>query len=264
MQITQIWIYPIKSCAGVGLSEGVLGERGLQHDRQWMVVDQAGKLVTQREVPRLVWVRPQVTDTELIVNAPEMPELRLKRSETGESKRVSVWNDVMDAVNFPEAREWFRHYTKKDVDLVYLPDSSPRPMNPKFGTRQLTFVDGNPLHIISESSVAELNQRLATPIELSRFRANLVFSGAEPYAEDAWTKIKIGDIPFSVYEACQRCVMLNVDPASAVTGKEPLATLARYRRQGQHVLFGQNINHLGGGVVKVGALLHDESERSLQ
>jgi uncharacterized protein len=261
MQITQIWIYPIKSCAGVGLSEGVLGERGLQHDRQWMLVDQTtGKLVTQREVPKLVWVTPQITETELIVNAPEMPELRLVRREIGESRRVSVWLDFMDAVRIPEAKEWFQDYSKKDVELVYLPDSSPRPMNPKFGTRHLTFVDGNPLHIISESSVAELNTRLKTPVEFSRFRANLIFSGGEPYAEDAWTKITIDALPFDVYEACQRCVVLNLDPKTALSSKEPLATLARYRRQGQHVLFGQNINHLQSGVIKVGALLRSEIE----
>jgi uncharacterized protein len=259
MNITQLWIYPIKSCGGVRLNEAKLDERGLEHDRRWMLVDRDGNLVTQREVPKLVWVHPAVSDNELKVVAPDMPELRLERNAAGETKRVRVWGDHMEAVVIPQAREWFEDYTKKEVDLVFIPDSSPRPMNPNFGTRQLTFVDGNPLHIISETSVADLNSRLEKPVGLERFRANVIFSGSEPYAEDAWTKISIDEVGFDVYEACQRCVMLNVDPVSALTTKEPLATLAKYRRSGQHVVFGRNINHLHEGVLRVGGKVRDES-----
>jgi uncharacterized protein len=259
MNITQLWIYPIKSCGGVQLSEAKLGERGLEHDRQWMLVDRAGNLITQREVPKLVWLRPLVSEDELRVSAPDMPELKLERNTTGETKRVRVWGDHMDAVVIPEARAWFESYTEREVDLVFMPDSSPRPMNPNFGTRHLTFVDGNPLHIISEASVTDLNSRLEKPVGLERFRANIVFSGGEPYAEDAWTKIIIDDIEFDVYEACQRCVMLNVDPVTARTSKEPLATLATYRRSGQHVVFGRNISHLREGMVRVGGELRDDS-----
>lgn len=259
MNITQLWIYPIKSCGGVQLSEAKLGERGLEHDRQWMLVDREGNLITQREIPKLVWVRPSISDNELNVSAPDMPDLSLERSATGETKRVRVWGDHMDAFVLPQACEWFEGYTEREVDLVYIPDSSPRPMNPNFGTRHLTFVDGNPLHIISETSVAELNSRLEKPVGLERFRANIIFSGAEPYAEDTWTKISIDDIEFDVYEACQRCVMLNVDPATARTSKEPLATLARYRRSGQHVVFGRNISHAREGVLRVGGELRDAS-----
>ncbi len=263
MHLTQLWVYPIKSCTGVRLSEAVLDERGLQHDRRWMLVDVNGKLVTQREIPQLIWVKPQLEnpkqkETALTLNAPEMPELRLEPGDVGEMRRVSVWNDHMDALSIPQVRDWFQEFTKKDVDLVYMPDSSSRPMNPKFGKHNLTFVDGNPLHIISESSVANLNTRLEHPVELSRFRANLIFSGAEAFAEDAWKQITIGDISFDVYEACQRCVLLNIDPSSAAVSKEPLATLARYRRFGHHVLFGQNIAHHQTGVIQVGVSLHSE------
>jgi uncharacterized protein len=259
MKITQLWIYPIKSCGGVQLSEAKLTERGLEHDRQWMLVDRAGNLITQREVPKLVWVRPLVSEEELRVSAPDMPELSLERIAAGETKRVRVWGDHIDAVVILQARAWFERYTQRDVDLVYMPGSSLRPMNPSFGTRHLTFVDGNPLHIISEASVADLNSRLEKPVELSRFRANIVVAGGQPYAEDAWTHIAIDGIPFDVYEACQRCVMLNVDPVTAVVTKEPLATLASYRRSGQHVVFGRNINHLREGVLQVGGVLQDHT-----
>ena len=171
---------------------------------------------------------------------------------------MHFWDRTVDAVSLPEARAWFRTYTGAEVDLVYLPDSSPRPMNAAFGERHLTFVDGNPLHMVNEASVAELNARLEVPVGVSRFRPNLVFSGAEAYAEDSWTRVYIDRIPFDVYEACQRCVLLNVDPATATVGKEPLATLARYRRAGGHVVFGQNINHLQTGVVRVGSRLELE------
>jgi uncharacterized protein len=258
MTITQLWIYPIKSCGGVQLNEAKLDERGFEHDRRWMLVDREGNLVTQREVPKLVWVCPSVSADVLKVSAPDMPELSLGRNVVAETKRVRVWGDHMDAVVILQAREWFEDYTNREVDLVYMPDSSPRPMNPNFGTRHLTFVDGNPLHIISEASLADLNTRLEKPADIPRFRPNLVFSGGEPYAEDAWTKIYIDEIAFDVYEACQRCVVLNIDPVTAVTGKEPLATLARYRRSGQHVVFGRNISHLSGGVISVGSKVRSE------
>ena len=258
MYITQIWTYPIKSCAGTQLSEAELGERGIPYDRRWTLVGPTGDPVTQREVPKLVWVEPRVTPEALIVTAPDMPALKLERGAPGSSRRVRFWDRTVEAVSLPEARTWFQTYTGTDVDLVYMPDSSPRPMNTAFGERHLTFVDGNPLHIVNEASLAELNTRLAVPVEISRFRPNLVFSGAEPYTEDSWQRIYIGGTPFDVYEACQRCVLLNVDPATATVGKEPLATLARYRRADGHVLFGQNINHLQSGTVRVGSRLEPE------
>ena len=259
MHITQLWTYPIKSCAGTSLSEAVLDERGVAHDRRWMLIDTAGKPITQREVPKLVWAKPEVTPEALLVNAPDMPPLRLPHGAFGHARCVRLWDVAMNAPSLPAAKAWFTHYTDRDVDLVYMPDSSPRPLNPAFGTRHLTFVDGNPLHIISEESLAELNSRLDAPVEMSRFRPNLVFSGGEPYAEDTWRRITIGGVPFNVYEACQRCVLLNVDPATAKVGKEPLATLARYRRSEGYVVFGQNLEHLQTGVVRVGSELRLES-----
>ena len=253
MHITQIWTYPIKSCAGTPLSEAKLGERGVPHDRRWMLVGPTGDPVTQREIPKLVWVKPEVTPETLVVTAPGMPTLKLQRAAPGPSRRVHLWDCSIDAVSLPEASAWFQTYTGTEVDLVYMPDSSPRSMNPAFGERHLTFVDGNPLHIVNEASLAELNTRLTVPVEISRFRPNFVFSGAEAYAEDSWQRIYIGGIPFDVCEACQRCVLLNVDPTTATVGKEPLATLARYRRADGHVLFGQNINHLQTGLVRVGS-----------
>ena len=257
MHIT-VWTYPIKSCAGTPLSEAELGERGVPYDRRWM--RPTDKPVTQREIPKLVWVKPKVTPEALIVTALDMPALKLQRGVAVPSRRVCFWDRTVDAVSLPEASAWFQTYTETDVDLVYMPDSSPRPMNATFGERHLTFVDGNPLHIINEASIADLNARLKVPVEVSRFRPNLVFSGAEAYAEDSWTRIYIGDIPFDVYEACQRCVLLNVDPATARVGKEPLATLAHYRRSGGHVVFGQNINHLQAGIVRIGSRLRLEPE----
>ncbi len=262
MHVTNIWCYPIKSCAGIRLESAVLDERGVRDDRRWMLVDALGNLITARELPILLRVTPSVTETALRVSAPDMPSLELDRWETGAKRRVRVWGDYMEALTLPQATSWFRRYTDREIELVYIPDSSPRPMNPAFGDRHLTFVDGNPLHIISESSVVELNGRLERPVAIERFRANLAFGGAEPYAEDAWEKITIGDIAFSVYEACQRCVILNLDPATTAASKEPLATLARYRRSGTHVVFGRNVSHLELGVIRVGDALDTESSSS--
>ena len=254
MHLTQIWIYPIKSCAGTRLTEGVLDERGIRFDRRWMLVDASGNAVTQREVPKLALVTPSVTSEALCVTAPGMPYLQLPHSSST-PKRVTIFGQQVDAVSLPQAQEWFHTYTGKEVELVYMPDSSPRPMLPEFGKRNLTFVDGNPLHIVGEASVAELNTRLRDPIDLAHFRPNLVFSGGEPHAEDNWQRVRIGDVSFSVYEACQRCMVVNINPSTATFSKEPLATLARYRRVNGQVVFGQNLNHLQTGVIRVGSSL---------
>ena len=260
MHVTQLWLYPIKSCAGLRLDEAVLDERGLQNDRRWMLVDEQGKVVTQREVPRLALVQPDLSPDTLTLSAPRMPVLQLPPGEAGEPRQVDLWGDEMEVLSVPGAKPWFTQYAGRELDLVYQPDSALRPLYhpelrlcpPETTGRHLTFVDGNPLHIVSEESVADLNTRLESPVEASRFRANIVVAGAKPYAEDSWETISIGNISFDLYETCKRCVLLNIDPNTATVAKEPLATLASYRREGGHVVFGRNIVHRTIGIIRVG------------
>jgi uncharacterized protein YcbX len=141
-----------------------------------------------------------------------------------------------------------------EVSLLYMPDSERRAVNPNRARPGdiVSFADAYPLLLISEASLAALNQRLDAPVEMRRFRPNLVISGCEPYAEDGFSALSIGPLTFRGVKRCERCVVTTVDPATAEQGKEPLRTLARYRQSEGKVWFGMNLIHDGPGTLRLG------------
>lgn len=251
--VSQIWTYPIKSCAGVPSDHAVLGPRGLMYDRHWMLVTPEGRTLTLRQLPHLIHVKPQFAEHHLKVTAPGMPALELPLEASGEMLQVKLWEweAWVSAVVLEDASTWFSRYLDREVFLVAVAPDNARAMLPSFGSRWLSFVDGNPLNILGAASLADLNRRLTQPVGVERFRPNLVIHGTAAYAEDGWKQIKIGSISFEVYEACQRCMVVNIN-VSGNSSREPLATLATYRRAGRHVLFGQNLCHMGEGMVRAG------------
>lgn len=251
--VSQIWTYPIKSCAGVLSDHAVLGPRGLMYDRHWMLVTPEGRTLTLRQLPQLIYVKPQFGEHHLSVTAPSMPVLELPLAASGETRQVKMWawEAWVSAVMLRDASTWFSRYLDQKVFLVAVAPDNARAMLPSFGSRRISFVDGNPLNILGAASLADLNHRLAQPVGVERFRPNLVITGTAAYAEDSWKQVKIGSILFKVYEACQRCMVVNIN-ADGKQRREPLATLATYRRAGRHVLFGQNLCHMEEGVVRTG------------
>ena len=253
LELTRLFIYPIKSVQGIELTEAQVLERGLEHDRRFMLVDGGGNLVTSRQHPKLLTVSTALSGENLILNAPGMPELRLPLEPQGEERRVRVWFDWMPGlVVGADANGWFSGLLGAPVHLVWMPEHSERRMNPEFGPSRLSFADGNPFHLVSESSVADLETRVGAPVGVERFRPNLVVRGAPAYAEDNWGRVKFGSLEFLVHEPCARCMVVNLEPMTGVIGVEPLRTLARYRRQGKSVLFGQHLHTLGRGSLRVG------------
>ena len=252
MHISQIWVYPIKSCAGVDVRSAKLGERGLAYDRHWMLVDSTGRALTLRESPRLTQIRPQLTETWLEVSAPKMPLLQLPYRAPGEVKSVHLFGRAMDAVVVAEATPWFSRYLGRSAELVYVADTNTRVMREDFGTQHIRFVDGNPVNLLSAASLDDLNLRLTTAVGVENFRPNLVISGTQPYEEDTWRQIRIGNVTFKVYEECRRCMVVNIDPKSGAYRRETLAALATYRRTGNAVVFGQNLSYHGEGTLAVG------------
>ena len=252
MYLSQIWVYPIKSCAGIRVESSLLNERGLAYDRHWMLVDGSGRALTLREVPQLSQVRPTLSETHLEVSAPELPPLRVAFAAPGEAKRVHLFGSVLDAVVVAEATAWFSTYLGREAELVYVADSNTRAMRTDFGVQRISFVDGNPVNLLSAASLDDLNARLVSPVGVEQFRPNLLVSGTTPYEEDTWRRVRIGEVEFEVYEACQRCMVINIDPASGVYSRGTLSTLAKYRRSARHVLFGQNMSFQKGGRLSVG------------
>ena len=241
--LSQLWVYPIKSAAGVSLSHSRVALRGLEHDRRWMVVDAAGVLVTQRERPELSRVRPSFAGSCLRVEGPGMPPLELPLNPVGGNElTVKMWTEPMTARSVGAGADWFSTFLGGAYRLVYMPDTTLRP-SPDHAQSLVSFVDGNPFLLVSEASVADLSGRLEGSVDARNFRPNLVVSGCEAFSEDTWNSIKIGSMRLERVGPCVRCVLVNVDPASATVRREPLRTLARYRRVGNAVHFGQNFRY---------------------
>ncbi len=253
--VSALYIYPIKSCRGIRVSEWPVVERGFAADRRWMIVDAAGNFVTQRTRPELSQVSITLESDSMRLAASGLPELVLPRTfDWGTERSVQIWNDPIEGAEHAAGSAWFSSYLGGPHELVYMPDRHQRLVNPARAQPGdiVSFADGYPFLIISEASLADLNTRLQSPITMERFRPNIVVSGTEPYAEDGYARVCIGDISFRGPKRCDRCVMTTLDPQTGIGGKEPLRTLAKYRLEDQKVWFGMNLIHDSQGTLRVG------------
>jgi len=256
LQLTALNIYPIKSAHGLALSESEVDGFGLRYDRRWMVVDDSGQFLSQRSHACLALVVPSIRGDKLQVDAPGMRTLEVPLTPSpAVATSVRVWDDVCSA-NWvgQHAADWFSDFLECPCSLVHMAEDGVRPADPAFappGSR-VSFADGFPFLLISEESLADLNRRLDEPLPMNRFRPNLVVAGGGPYQEDHWTNFEIGGIRLRVVKPCGRCVVTTTDQATGERGKEPLRTLATYRKQDGEVMFGQNVIHEGRGYFRVG------------
>jgi uncharacterized protein YcbX len=255
MELSALYRHPVKSLKGESLQELVIGPHGPEFDRHWMVVNERGRFLTQRELPRMVLVTPRVTAAGLALTAPGMPPLEVA-PKGEEVLEVQVWNDRCRARAMnPEADRWLSEFLGLPCRLVYLPGEEERQVDLEYARPgdRTEFSDGFPELLISRASLDDLNRRMGRSLPMERFRPNLVVSGCEPYAEDGWKRIRIGDLGFRVVKPCSRCVIPTVNPETGEReGNEPLKTLMRYRKEGNKVFFGQNLIHDGEGVLRVG------------
>lgn len=255
MRVTSLWIYPIKSCRGISVPAARAGRRGLDGDRRWMIVDQAGRFLTQREVPRMTLVRCALDGDTLEVSAPEQPPLAMPRTPgDGPRAEVEIWGDSFPALVHEGASEWFTRALERPCRAVYMPEEVER--TPGSGGRfpgdRVGFADGYPYLLATEASLAELNRRLPEPITMERFRPNIVVDGEAPFAEDDWPEVRVGPVSFRVPKGCDRCAITTVDPDTGATGREPLRTLATFRRRDGAVWFAINLIPDGEGTLQVG------------
>jgi uncharacterized protein YcbX len=251
-----VHVYPIKSCGGISLQSAALGVTGLLHDRRWMLVDEGGGFVSQRRHPRMALVSPRITPDRLVVSAPGMPDLEVPlEGEPEERIDVEVWGDAQRGAPVGGyADRWFGRFLGARCRLVRKPDDDVRPVDSAYARSgdQTSFADGFPLLLISEASLEDLNARLKSPVSMNRFRPNLVVRGCGPYAEDGWEEVRVGGAVFRVAEPCPRCAITTVNQESGERGKEPLRTLATYRKADREVWFGRNLIHTSPGTVSVG------------
>ncbi len=260
--VQNLYLYPIKSLGGIAVQEALVEERGFKYDRRWMLVDPSGEFLTQRQHPQLALLQVALGESELTVFSKVDPSREISfdlEMNSGKEMQVKVWGDEVAALQVAQTvSDWFSDFLGMDVELVVMPESSHRKLDPRYAVQEesVSFADGMPYVIIGQASLDELNGRLADPVGMDRFRPNLVFSGGDAYAEDQFKKLQIGEVDFQVVKPCARCVMITVDQEKGAKGKEPLATLATYRSLGSKVYFGQNAVALTQGIVRVGDPIH--------
>jgi len=255
MHLSGLVVYPVKSCAGIAVQRWPLDDRGLLWDRSFMVVDAAtGLAVTQRESPRLALVRPEFRGDRLVL---QTGSGRVEVAGSGDLAEASVWEHtgpVADCGDGPA--EMLSEHLCRNVRLVGLAPDHARTADQSYAGRGVAvgFSDGFPLLLVGEASLEALNDRLALPLPMNRFRPNIVVSGATAFAEDGWRRVVIGDVPIDIVKPCTRCSITTVDQATGRrAGSEPLRALGTFRRADRGVLFGQNAVHRGGGALVVGS-----------
>ncbi|WP_419834777.1 MOSC domain-containing protein [Endozoicomonas atrinae] len=257
MEVTGLTVYPIKSTRAIPLERAHVTLRGFEHDRRWLLTDENGKFITQRQYPVLATVVTSIVEGGLQITQPEAESLCVSTpSEGAYSSTVTVWKDDCHALDAgDDAAQWFSDFLKMKCRLFYQPEQSIRSTDARYSKPEdhTSFADGFPFLLTNEASLVDLNQRLTDTVPMSRFRPNIVVSGQQPYEEDTWSVIKVEDITFRVAKPCSRCVMTTVNPETGEKeGREPLFTLAQYRRTEMGVIFGQNLIPNQEGIIRVG------------
>ncbi len=260
LSIQSLYVYPIKSLAGVSLSQAKVEEQGFELDRRWMLVDEEGRFLSQRTLPGMATIKVEIGDHSLDVFVSSRPEdrIRVPLHAVGEEISVKVWDDeILARLVDPQIDAWFSQKLGVNARLVYMFSPKARKVDPRYAVNDesVSFADGMPYLIIGEESLNDLNSRLEFPVSMDRFRPNIVFSGGTPFQEDSFQRIKIGEIDFQLVKPCARCVMITVDQQSGSKGKEPLKTLATYRTKNKKIYFGQNMVALSSGKLRVGDLI---------
>ncbi|GAA0583544.1 MOSC domain-containing protein [Streptomyces crystallinus] len=262
--VSQLNVYPVKSVGGYRLDEVPVEPWGPLGDRRWMVVDAAGKAVTQRERARLALAAARaLPDGSVRLSAPGREDLTVAVPEPIGPVAVTLFGKKVEAIAADEAAHaWFSEHLGAEVRLVHLDDpATRRPIDPDFALpgETVSFADGFPLLIATTASLDALNALIAQgdrphegPLPMNRFRPNVVIDGTEAWAEDHWSRIAVGDVVFRVAKPCGRCVITTTDQASAERGREPLRTLGRHRRFGTKLVFGQNVVPESPGVIRTG------------
>ena len=255
--LSAIYIYPLKSAAGIALSSVVVDQVGLRYDRRWMLVDQEGNFLSQRSHPEMAQLAPALESDALRISAPGREPLEVPLAGVrggGRLDAVRVWHEDRYAADCgPKGREWVSAFMGFPCRLVQAGEPTKGPRVAPSGSVRAGFADAEPAHVISTASLDDLNARLADPLPMTRFRPNLVVSGIPAYGEDRWATVRIGGVPVRGARPCPRCALTTMDPGTGTKGKEPLRTLSTYRSLGRgEVVFGMNVRFERTGVLHVG------------
>ncbi|WP_052190740.1 MOSC domain-containing protein [Chitinibacter sp. ZOR0017] len=254
LSLAALYRYPLKSAQAEALTHCSIAPIGLQYDRHWMLCTPDGQFLSARTHPALLQLRCEITATGFALHAPDQASQAFQLSDFSPMAQVTVWESQFPAWQANAAlNQWCSDYLGEPVLLCWIgPESARR--TKRRPEVPVSFSDGYPLLLIGEGSWHELNERAGQQFDILRFRPNLLIAGAEPFAEDRWQQIRIGEVLIDLVKPCERCVITTRDPVSGqmLPKGEPLRTLAKFRRAGSEVLFGQNAVPLNHGELRVG------------
>jgi uncharacterized protein len=266
MRLTGLYLYPVKSLRGYAVPTAELDALGLVGDRRFLVVDDTGKFQTQRALPRMACIDARYTDAGLTLAAEGAGSISVGTASDPHAplRTVSVWKSegLLAEDCGPTASAWLSDFLGTKLHLVRIGEKFSRPVLKSAAKPGdlVHFGDAEPLLIISEASLADLNDRIrengGEPVPMNRFRPNLVIDGCEAFAEDTWARLRVGAIVLRNGGLCARCIVTTTDQFTGARGKEPLKTLATYRRDlidPSDVNFGTNLIHeTKSGTLRVG------------
>lgn len=263
LRLSEIWIYPIKSLGGINLQQAQVMEKGLQYDRRWMLIDEAGNFMTQRKLPELALFKVQFDATSLRVQFRNESIFIPLETAAQPLRPVIIWDDQVFAYEVSaEISAWFSRCLKTDCRLVFFPEQQSRPVDAhyKIADEQVSLADAYPFLIIGQETLTLLNSKLEQDLPMNRFRPNFVFTGGAAHDEDLWRDFTIGANRFVGVKPCARCILTTVNQETAEIGKEPLRTLATYRSRDNKILFGQNLLAVDHNRVHVGDVITIQSK----
>lgn len=261
LSLSALYRYPLKSAQVEPVQRIRLDALGLEGDRRWMVVEEAnGRFLTQRLLPQMGRIEARWRDdfSALQLRAPGMEDLLVALPQPDDALRgVTIWRDILQVPDAGDAAAgWLSRFLGRPCRLVAISEQRARQVDTAYAEpgEKVHFADGFPLLLIGQGSLDDLSARVGRPLEMLRFRPNLVVQGAEAFAEDGWKRIRIGDVTFRVAKPCSRCILTTIDPHTGERDpdREPLATLQRYRQVDGEAMFGQNLIAEGHGELCVG------------
>jgi uncharacterized protein len=258
LQVSHLFIYPIKSLGGIAKQKVELTATGFKHDRRWMLVDEQNMFLTQRTHPQMALLQVGENSNGIFVFHKQHPLQSITvpfAMEYPKKISVTIWEDVCEALEADEeVNDWFSDMLHINCKLVYMPDDTRRMVDKKYAANNeiTSFSDAYPILMIGQASLDNLNEKLTEALPMNRFRPNIVFTGGHAHIEDEMAAFKIEEINFFGVKPCSRCVMTTIDQETAAAGKEPLKTLAGYRTKNNKIYFGQNILLQQLGEIKIG------------
>ncbi|HVG14352.1 MAG TPA: MOSC N-terminal beta barrel domain-containing protein [Chitinophagaceae bacterium] len=266
LQVSQLFVYPIKSLGGISLTSAAVTDRGLQYDRRWMLVDDGGQFMTQRTISGMALLGTELTpDGIRVYHKESKAEVLIPFETSGPTVMVQVWSSRCKAIIVDETiNGFFSDVLSKSCKLVFMPPSTNRRVDGRYASNKetTTFTDGYPFLLIGQSSLDDLNSRLEEKLPINRFRPSIVFTGGTPYEEDTMARFSINTIEFFGVKLCARCIVTTINQDNATKSKEPLNTLSSYRKVNNKIYFGQNLLHRGEGIISVGDTIHVEEKKA--